>query len=438
MQKRIRVSVEDALSMAMELQQRGQLEEAVSVYRNVLQTEPRQPDALHFLGVAMHRLGDSEDGIDYIMKSLEIAPDNPAAVNNLGNVYRESGRLEEAEAAYRRVLDFAPDHADTLVNLGIILRAQKQPQKALDIIEKAIGIDPNHASAYHNLGNVYRSLKRYDDALEAYNRSNELSPDDDKSLLSIATVLQASGKTEDALDVLRGALNRFPGHASATHLLAAFSGENVPDRASDSYVVELFDSFSDSFDEALQRLDYRAPDLVAEKVGATLGSEAASLTILDIGCGTGLCGPLLRPLAKSLVGVDLSPRMLRKAEKRHCYDQLEEAELTAFMLGAPGQYDLLVCVDTFVYFGDLGAAFDAAAGSLRSPGYLFFTVERHDASDRQQDYWLRDHGRYSHTEDYIRQSLARAGFDVLALDRVHLRKEKGQPVEGMLLAASTS
>lgn len=46
------------------------------------------------------------------------------------------------------------------------------------------------------------------------------------------------------------------------------------------------------------------------------------LDILDAGCGTGLCADVLRPYAKSLVGVDLSPQMLALAAKQQIYDQL--------------------------------------------------------------------------------------------------------------------
>ncbi|WP_204319811.1 class I SAM-dependent DNA methyltransferase, partial [Klebsiella pneumoniae] len=85
-------------------------------------------------------------------------------------------------------------------------------------------------------------------------------------------------------------------------LLAAISGENVPDRASDAYVANLFDAFAATFDHKLARLDYRAPELVAEAVAASQEAGTTGLAILDAGCGTGLCGPSLRPFADRLIG----------------------------------------------------------------------------------------------------------------------------------------
>ncbi len=69
-----------------------------------------------------------------------------------------------------------------------------------------------------------------------------------------------------------------------------------------------FDSFAASFDSKLAKLLYRAPALVAEMLAEPDVEASKSLDVLDAGCGTGLCGPLIAPYARRLVGVDLSAR----------------------------------------------------------------------------------------------------------------------------------
>jgi predicted TPR repeat methyltransferase len=93
----------------------------------------------------------------------------------------------------------------------------------------------------------------------------------------------------------------------------------VPDRASDDYVRRTFDHFADAFDENLRDLGYRAPQLVAEALERHRGAagDVVKLDVLDAGAGTGLCGPLLRDRAGTLVGVDLSSGMLEKARASH-------------------------------------------------------------------------------------------------------------------------
>lgn len=430
-----KISVENAMLMAVEVHKRGMLGEAESIYRDVLRVIPDHPDATHYLGVALHQGGDSESGLREILRSLEVAPNQPDALNNLGNIYKEMGRLEEAEGAYRKVLELASGHADAWVNLGIVLRDLKQPDAALEKLLRALELNPKHPDAYHNLGNVYRDLDRIDEALAAYERSAELAPLHEEAPKAIAKLQFNLGRKEQAIRTIQNWIIRRPDDAVARHLLAAYSGENIPVRASNSYVRQSFDSFSKSFDEVLTRLEYKAPDLVAARTSQVLSGLGRQFNILDIGCGTGLCGPLLKPLAVSLTGVDLSPGMLDMARKRGVYDVLEEAELTAFMQDNPGQFDVVTCVDTFVYFGDLSGAFVACSRTLGSGGWLFFTVEQHGAEENSSGYWLRPHGRYSHTREHLEDLLTNAGLTVESSEDVILRKEGGKPVSGLLFSA---
>ncbi len=428
----IRVSVESAMDMAVELHKRGELDEASTLYNDVLKVVPEHPDALHFLGVASHQMGDSEAAIKLVERSLELAPGHPDALNNLANILRESGKLEKAEKTYREVLQFAPEHPETLVNMATILRELKQTDEAMQMIRKAIELYPENHEAWHNLGNIYRDQKMFEEALSAYTKSDELEPLSEDSSKEIAKILFESGRPQDAINALERLLERQPNDATARHMLAAFGGSDVPERASDNFVRETFDTFSVSFDEALARLEYKAPRLVADRVSEIAGSLGKSLDILDIGCGTGLCGPLVHSHASELIGVDLSPRMLKKAERRNVYHELHEAELTGFMRAAGRSFDAVICVDTFVYFGALDEAFDAARDILAPGGHLVFTVERHDPAEFDSGYRLQHHGRYSHHVEYLASELVNAGFEVVALEEIVPRTEGGKPVAGTL------
>ncbi len=160
-------------------------------------------------------------------------------------------------------------------------------------------------------------------------------------------------------------------------------------------------------------------------------------TILDAGCGTGLCGPLVRSLCRSLVGVDLSSKMLARAQSRGCYDELVAAELVAFMRSRAGAFDAIVCADTLVYFGPLEEPLSAAREALRGGGPLVFTVEAL-ATGEPADHKLELSGRYAHGERYLRRVLAGAGFVVGSLSHVTLREERSEGVVGYLVMARRS
>ena len=113
-----------------------------------------------------------------------------------------------------------------------------------------------------------------------------------------------------------------PDNPIARHMIAACSGRDVPARASDAFIETTFDSFAGSFEAKLAKLSYRAPALVAAMLAGTDAEASKTLDVLDAGCGTGLCGPLIAPYARRLVGVDLSARMLAQAQAKNVYDEL--------------------------------------------------------------------------------------------------------------------
>ena len=127
--------------------------------------------------------------------------------------------------------------------------------------------------------------------------------------------------------------------------------------------------------------------------------------------------------------------MLNKARHRNVYSELHEAELTGYMRDSERNFDTIICVDTFVYFGALDEAFDAAQVILTPGGYLIFTVERHEQADFEEGYRLQHHGRYSHHKDYVGGALEQAGLEVVTLDEIVPRNEGGKPVPGMLAVA---
>src|SRR5262249_54322677 len=148
-----------------------------------------------------------------------------------------------------------------------------------------------------------------------------------------------------------------------------------------------------------------------------------------------LLAEYLKPYARRLVGVDLSSKMLAKAARRP-YDWLLVHELAAFLHAMPRSFDVVASSDTLVYFGDLHEVLAAAGRALREGGRLVFTLE--DAVDEaaaSAGYWIHPHGRYSHTEPYVRGALAQADFEAIEIDKTHLRREGSSYVDGLVVSA---
>jgi len=286
-------------------------------------------------------------------------------------------------------------------------------------------VDPVHSAlAQLRLGETIATR------LERLQASLAAAPHSDALLHQVARLQVRLDRRADALITYRRMLALDPGHAEARHMVAVLAGE-APEKANEAYVAALFDAFADSFDEKLVGwLEYRAPQQVAAAVRTALGEGKVAARAIDLGCGTGLLAPELRGLVKHLDGVDLSPKMVEKARARKLYDALTVGEIVAELGKHPAGYDLVAAADVLSYFGDLRALFEAVRAALPDDGLFVATVEKGVGAR----YQAGKSGRYQHGEAYLRKRAAEAGFVVLSLDEIELRKEENRPVVGYVFA----
>lgn len=423
-----------ALALAIRLHQARELDDAEELYRTILGQYPRFPEALHFLGLLRHQKGDNAQAIRLIEQAIAEAPAYSDAHNNLGNIFNRLEDFEKAADSYSQALELNPDNAAAFNNFGVVLSQLSRIEDAIEAFSKAIALMPGNAEFYRNLGNAYKKQGEFAKCIEAYRQVIGLKPYNAENYENLCAAMCLQGKAEDAIVLVKEWLEHDPANPLALHRLRSYTGEFDLPRASDEYIVQTFDDFADSFDMVLKRLEYKAPFLVSDAVKEIFSQAETGLDILDAGCGTGLCGPLLKPYAKYLAGVDLSAKMLEKAKKRGCYDDLLHAELTECIASYPARCDVIVSADTLVYFGDLQAVCLAAASALVPAGHFVFTLERTE-ENIAQGFKIQPHGRFGHTEAYVENVLMLAGLAPILLEKVMLRYEGGVPVDGFLVVA---
>jgi predicted TPR repeat methyltransferase len=277
-------------------------------------------------------------------------------------------------------------------------------------------------------------------AADAYRELLEGSPDDIDALERLAAVLSRLGREEEAIAVHRRIVlctcerlgvpvEERP--AVVAFELAALGVEAPPPAPPGAYVAATFDAMAPEFDRRLRTmLRYCGPELVALRLARARGEGRGALDVCDAGCGTGLLGPLLRPHARSLTGVDLSPKMLDKARERGVYDALATADLGQHLAASPGAYDVITAADVLVYIGDVTQVFAAAAGALRPGGLFIVTAELCEG----EGYELILAGRYAHSGSYLRAAATLAGFTTISIEEEALRTEIGKAVRGWVAA----
>jgi predicted TPR repeat methyltransferase len=431
------LSVDEALQIAIHLLRIGEYDEAGRICGLLRRLEPNHPDVLHYCGVLAHHQGCSDEAIALIQRSLELLPDQADCYSNLGIIYNASRRVDDAIAAYQRAIVLNPNHVNAYNNLGVLLRATGKPVESEAAYRKALEIDPEFIDAYHNLGVLLASVKRTQEAVICYCKVTTLAPRHRETRRMLGLAYCLLGQRDKAIELYEEWLKEEPDHPVVALLLAGCTGRDVPSRASDECVQIIFDNFAESFESKLAYLLYRAPALVHAMLEDSGRQPTRSLDVLDAGCGTGLCGPLVAPYARRLTGVDLSAGMLAQATAKGIYDELVQDELTRFLRGRPAGFDLIVSADTLVYFGNLGEVAAAAHAALRPGGMFVFTLEELMSDDADLAMRLEPHGRYAHRRCYAERLLKETGFSVEIVP-ADLRMESGVPVRGLVVRATAS
>lgn len=419
----------------------GRLADAEAAFRRAIEIKHGYYGAHYNLGNMLYDQGRFDEAAAHYRRALESDPTSFDACFNLGNAYLKQAELDEAETSFRRALELEPDSARALSNLGrVLVFAGQRLEEAESCYRRALEIDDSVASDHYNLGWVLDMGGDLEGAEAAFRRALELDDQDDETYHRLGWLLQKRGRFDAAAEVFRAWLKRRPDNPAAEHMVAAWSGENVPPRAPDVYVRDVFDRGAGAYEAGVTAADCRGVTEVREALQFALGEPAGALDVLDAGCGTGLGGPLLRSHARTLTGVDLSTAMLDKARESKFYDRLVPEELGAFLAANPGSYDLIACVDTLIYFGELESVLGSACAALRPGGLLVLTTEKLVAGepDERTEYRLNSTGRYSHTRGYLARVLNQAGMGDVLMKEVPIRKEAGQPVVGHVVIARES
>jgi predicted TPR repeat methyltransferase len=255
----------------------------------------------------------------------------------------------------------------------------------------------------------------------------ELEPEDWQAWYMLGDLCQYVGKRDEALNAFQTYFAANPDDAEIEHLLIALRDDTPPVRTSNRTIQHIYKGFARTFDTRLvDDLKYQGPEQLFEAINAAIG-DRTGLSVLDVGCGSGLAGIRLRPIASGMSGVDLSPEMLELARKREIYDRLENAEITEWLENTPEQFDIIASCDCLIYFGDLHRITAAAASRMKPGGFFAFSVERGD----KFPFRLTDTGRYEHHPDHIREAATAAGLAVAVMNEAFLRYEYTAEVMGL-------
>jgi predicted TPR repeat methyltransferase len=372
----------------------------------------------------------------------------------------ENGRLEPARICFEACQALTPGRPSVLGNLGITLFHLRRWEAAIPVLRQATTADPSLAEAWACLGFASEAQGQWQVAAEALDKALALSPRQVRLWLSLGQVSLRLGKVEDAMRAFDRALQEDPGCAPAWsergslmrelhrydeaarcfekalalgadpelngYYLASVRGGDAPTAPPRRYVEALFDDYAADFQShVVENLGYRGFEVLLKPL---LDAGKRCGHALDLGCGTGLCGALIAPIADTIDGVDVSGAMLDQARNLGVYRELIHADLGEFLAATALRPDLILAADVFIYVGELASVFRSARRILEPGGCLAFTVE---LANEGRDIQLLPSLRYAHSEAYIRRLADEARFTGVRIFEAPIRHDQAKPVMGL-------
>lgn len=294
--------------------------------------------------------------------------------------------------------------ADRRADYAKMLDESGDAAAAAELMDQALELTPHWAAGWFRLGEYRQKAGERPGAVKAYRRAIEL----------------------DSQDIFGASLK-----------LALLDETPVPAHPPSRYVERLFDDYAGRFEASLiEKLEYSVPEKLTALIAK--GGRTYHLAV-DLGCGTGLLGPKIKPLVAQLEGFDLSQNMLAKAAEKSVYDHLAQADLSRslqesgiFDNAGRARADLITAADVLMYLGDLKAVFEIVAALAADGADFAFSVE--DAGS-QDGFRLAQSLRYAHSEAYVRSLCDSYGFHIVQHDRTVIRKDGGKSIIGILFLA---
>jgi len=406
-----------------------QYEQAINIFQRALKINNQDFQTLSNLASSLKECHQYDEAETYFKQSLTLQPNQPDALTNYGLLLQANAKLDEAIDLHKKALRYAPEHGTAIYNLAYALNEKGESESSLQIYNKVIEAMPYHVRALCDIAHIYEKLKQPEKALPFLQRAMQVAPEDEHVHLNFGITHKMMNNLILAEDSFKEVIRINPDNNTAKYFLAILMGDNSMTSSPDEYVQELFDGYAETFDDQLiGQLQYKTPELIGDMINKHI-DPSKKYKILDLGCGTGLAGIYLKDISEYLVGIDLSSKMLKKAEARSLYDELITSGIEQYFAAHNFQPEIVVSADVFVYIGDIASIFKAVSESIQDDGLFVFSTE--DTQDANE-FLLKDSGRFAHNEKYIRSLAESNDFNLVDNEKTIIRYEADEPIHGQV------
>jgi predicted TPR repeat methyltransferase len=407
------------------------LQLAILHLHEALRLSPNNAESYNNLGSLYYTIGNIKQAIPQFEKAIRLNPNSWEAHYNLANCHIKLDSVLQAIAHYESTLKLNPQHSNAKLNLAMTLVSIKDYDKALRFLKEASDNNPHHSELQGHLATAYLELGDSAAAITQYAKALELDPNRSEWQHNMAVLQLRNQQPDLAKQHFNSAIKLQPDNPIAQHMLAALNETPALDAPPAEYVASLFDQYASYYNKHMtQTLKYEVPKLLRHEISAFIDLFTKQQHVLDLGCGTGLCGIYFRDLARFFVGVDLSMQMLEHAKALGAYDALCCCNILETIPGMNQEsFELILAADVFVYLGALDKIFALVASAIKPQGLFTFTIEEHESTEK---FVLKNTGRYSHSQQYVSNLAEQYNFKILSNKAITPRIQNDTPIVGRL------
>lgn len=207
--------INQLLARAIQTFQAGDLDKAEFSLIQVLNSQPKNFDALHILGVIKGIKKQYLEALELFKKALRIDSNNSFLNFNIAKAFSEIGEYEKALKFHLNTTKLDPQFPDGWFNYGMCLSNLHKPQESVDSFNKALALNPEYVEAWFNRGNSLLKLKQHETAIASYDKAISIKPDFAEAWYNRGNALSELTQFETALASYDQAINITPNYAEA-------------------------------------------------------------------------------------------------------------------------------------------------------------------------------------------------------------------------------
>ena len=201
------------------LRESGQFNDAINCFRKVLAANPQDANVYNDLGIVFCYQNQHPNAIECFQQALSLNPNDVNAHYNLGIVFKEQGQFEQAIDCYQKALALKPNYVEAHNNLGMVFYQQSQLTKAIECYQQALVHQPHYAEAHNNLGVVLRNQQKWPEAIHCFQQALTFKPNYAEAYNNLGDTLRKCERLAEAIELLKQAIVLNPNYAKAHYNL---------------------------------------------------------------------------------------------------------------------------------------------------------------------------------------------------------------------------